>query len=63
MSYPKDHLVIHKQDSLNAGVWTHYLVNTYYDYVQTFYFLTKKEAEMWVELEKKHPCNKEWFKN
>ena len=63
MTYPKDHLVIHKQDSLNANLMTHYLVNTYYDYCQTQYFITKQSAEAWVELEKKHPCNKEWFNN
>ena len=45
----KDHLVIHKQDSLNANVLTHYLVNTYFDYVQTHYFLTRKDAEVFVE--------------
>ncbi len=45
----KDHLVIHKQDSLNAHVLTHYLVNTYFDYSQTHYFLTRKDAETFVE--------------
>jgi hypothetical protein len=45
----KDHLVIHKQDSLNANVLTHYLVNTYFDYAQTHYFLTRKDAKTFVE--------------
>lgn len=52
MTYPKDHLVIHKESSLNAGLWTHYLVNTYYDYAQTYYFLSKKDAEIFVEMKK-----------
>ena len=49
----KDHLVIHKQNSLNANVLTHYLVNTYFDYVQTHYFLTHKDAEVFVDHYKK----------
>ena len=62
MKYHKDHLVIHKQDSLNANLMTHYLVNTYYDYIQTYYFITKQEAEAWVEMEKKlDNLYKEWY--
>ena len=49
----KDHLVIHKEHSLNSGVLTQYLINTYFDYVQTHYFLTRKDAEVFVEYYKK----------
>ena len=48
----KDHLVIHKEPSLNAGFMTHYLVNTYYDYITTHYFVTEKEAKEFVEMSK-----------
>ena len=41
----KDHLVIHKEPSLNAGFYTRYLVNTYYDYNITHYFETLKDAQ------------------
>jgi hypothetical protein len=44
----KDHLVIHKEPSLNAGIMTHYLVNTYFDYTQTYYFITLAEAKKFV---------------
>ena len=44
----KDHLVIHKEPSLNSGIMTHYLVNTYYDYTQTYYFITLAEAKKFV---------------
>ena len=62
MAYPKDHLVIHKQDSLNANLMTHYLVNTYYDYTQTYYFITKQEAEIFVQIRKELEDikNKNW---
>ena len=46
-----DHLKIHKQRSLDAGYWTDYLVNTYYDYAQTYYFRTRREAEEFVAYE------------
>lgn len=45
---PKDHLVIHKQRGFHNGPYN-YLVNTYFDYVQTHYFLTLKEAEWFVK--------------
>tara|TARA_R110000824_G_C14737913_1_gene627102 strand:+ start:262 stop:435 length:174 start_codon:yes stop_codon:yes gene_type:complete len=48
----KDHLKIHKQPSLNIGKFTLYLVNTYYDYAQTFYFETRKEAKEFVAYSK-----------
>ena len=48
----KDHLVIHKEPSLTAGFMTHYLVNTYYDYITTHYFVTEKEAKEFVEMSK-----------
>jgi hypothetical protein len=48
MNYPKDHLQIHKEASVNSGILTHYLVNTYYDYALTFYFETRKQAQDWV---------------
>lgn len=48
----KDHLKIHKEPSLNAGFYTRYLVNTYYDYSITHYFTTLKEAEEFVNYEK-----------
>jgi hypothetical protein len=44
----QDHLVIHKEPSLNSGIMTHYLVNTYYDYTQTYYFVTLAEAKKFV---------------
>ena len=46
-----DHLKIHQQCSLNAGRRTDYLVNTYYDYAQTYYFATRREAEEFVAYE------------
>jgi hypothetical protein len=45
----RDHLKIHKEPSLNTGIVTHYLVNTYFDYIQTHYFLTRKDAETFVQ--------------
>ncbi len=44
----KDHLVIHKETGICASGVYHYLVNTYYDYVLSFYFDTRKEAENFV---------------
>ena len=48
----KDHLKIHKEPSLNAGFYTRYLVNKYYDYNITHYFETLKDAQEFIDYSK-----------
>ena len=43
----KDHLVIHKEHGFHNGPYE-YLVNTYYDYTTTHFFMSLSEAETWV---------------
>ena len=47
----KDHLVIHKEHGFHNGPYE-YLVNTYYDYTQTYFFMTKQEAKTFVQTRK-----------
>lgn len=42
-----DHLVIHKEHGFHNGPYE-YLVNTYYDYTQTYFFKTEQEAKTFV---------------
>ena len=44
----RDHLIIHKEPHVDGNRVCHYLVNTYYDYVSTYYFETRKQAEQFV---------------